>query len=221
MPNDKIAQALAQIDPNNDAFWGTNGQVKLDVVRRLAQDGSISRDQITIADPVFNRTVARGRADIAAGATQAPQTASPTAAAVVQAATPPVVAVTAALKVEPATSSLEESEIETNPDEDQFTDARAQLKIEQKKLEALQKTEHEAKKAVLQQQKVVDEIVVAAEKLQPQHPVVVKDYHKSQQTLLAQRANRMQVIRESGVDIKSLVKGLKAPIDSRKTVGKR
>ncbi len=51
----KILEALGKLDATNDDHWTSTGDAKLDTVRTIAGDPSISRDQIVIAAPKFNR----------------------------------------------------------------------------------------------------------------------------------------------------------------------
>jgi hypothetical protein len=51
----KIQAALMQLDGNNDAHWTTEGLPRLDTVRFLAGDATISRDAVTNAASEFTR----------------------------------------------------------------------------------------------------------------------------------------------------------------------
>jgi hypothetical protein len=53
-----LANALAKLDPKNDAHWTTDGLPKLEFVRLLASNPKVTREDIIAHDAAFNRTVA-------------------------------------------------------------------------------------------------------------------------------------------------------------------
>lgn len=55
---DKITAALAQLDPARDADWTTDGAPRIDRVKELAGDESITRKQITDIAPSLTRETA-------------------------------------------------------------------------------------------------------------------------------------------------------------------
>lgn len=56
-----IASALSRLDPNNDNHWTADGLPKVDTVRFLAGDQSVTREQIQQTDPTFSRATAVAR----------------------------------------------------------------------------------------------------------------------------------------------------------------
>lgn len=62
----KINEALAKLDPSNDAHWTTDGLPRLDVLKAFADDASITRDAVTLAKPAFTRATASAPAATAA-----------------------------------------------------------------------------------------------------------------------------------------------------------
>lgn len=57
--SDKILEALAKLDPGNDNHWTAEGAPRIETLRLLAGDASITRDQVTAADQSFNREAAK------------------------------------------------------------------------------------------------------------------------------------------------------------------
>lgn len=58
MSDNKILDAVRQLDVNNDNHWTTDGLPRLDTVRLLAGDGAISREAVETAAPDFKRSSA-------------------------------------------------------------------------------------------------------------------------------------------------------------------
>jgi len=56
-----IKAALGTLDPENDAQWTAEGLPRMDVIEVLVGDKSITRKQVTEADPEFFREAARQR----------------------------------------------------------------------------------------------------------------------------------------------------------------
>lgn len=52
----KILKALSGLDANNANHWTADGQPRIETVRMLAADGSLTRDQVREAAPDFSRT---------------------------------------------------------------------------------------------------------------------------------------------------------------------
>lgn len=52
----KILEALAKLEQANDAQWTADGQPKIDAIRWLAQDQTITREQVVKEAPNFSRT---------------------------------------------------------------------------------------------------------------------------------------------------------------------
>jgi type IV secretory pathway VirB10-like protein len=53
--NDKIIKALRELDVNNDNHWTDAGLPRVETVRMLAGNGSLSRDDVTAVAPEFTR----------------------------------------------------------------------------------------------------------------------------------------------------------------------
>jgi hypothetical protein len=61
-PKDKILAALAQLDPNNDSHWNTDGLPNTGTIQRIANDQTIKRGDLQNARPGFDRDTARAEA---------------------------------------------------------------------------------------------------------------------------------------------------------------
>lgn len=58
MANPKIREALTKLDPKNDAHWTTEGTPRLETVRLLTGDNTITREDITKENQGFTREMA-------------------------------------------------------------------------------------------------------------------------------------------------------------------
>lgn len=57
-----LKQALAQLDPEDDDHWTADGLARMDAVMEIFGDDSVTRQDVTNADPSLNRDVAAERA---------------------------------------------------------------------------------------------------------------------------------------------------------------
>lgn len=81
MANVTIQEALSKLDVNNDNHWTSDGLPKVDTVKMLTGNPALTREQITQADPQFNRESLRTSTENN-DADKAPESpASPTGAA--------------------------------------------------------------------------------------------------------------------------------------------
>src|SRR3954462_11774402 len=72
---EKILSALKQLDPVKDEHWTSDGAPRIDVIKQLTGEMSITRESIVAVAPTFNRTsavapVVPPTVDKAAGAAQ-------------------------------------------------------------------------------------------------------------------------------------------------------
>jgi hypothetical protein len=58
--NDAIVNALGQLDPNNNDHWTADGLARIDTVKALSGDSSLTREALEKARPGFNREIAGG-----------------------------------------------------------------------------------------------------------------------------------------------------------------
>lgn len=64
--SDKIKEGLARLDPKNDNHWTEEGLPRLEAMRLFTGQASLTREQVTDADPAFNRKTATTDAPAAA-----------------------------------------------------------------------------------------------------------------------------------------------------------
>lgn len=72
---EKIREALLKLDVSNDNHWTADGQPRVDTVKLLAADPSVTREMIEEAIPGFTRENAAGAAGLSALAAAVPATA--------------------------------------------------------------------------------------------------------------------------------------------------
>lgn len=65
----KITDALAKLDPKNDNHWTSDGLPRIDTVKMLAGDPTLTRESITAEMPNFSRQTAGAAAPVVAAAT--------------------------------------------------------------------------------------------------------------------------------------------------------
>lgn len=70
-----IAEAVKQLDPKNDNHWTADGLPRIDTLKTLTGDQSVSRESVEKAAPNFNREVAGGENRTGNGT---PETSTPT-----------------------------------------------------------------------------------------------------------------------------------------------
>lgn len=205
MSNDsKIREALSQLDVANDNHWTADGLPRLDTVKMLAADQSITREHVNAALPGFTRNGPRSESNQTAGA-QAPQAAeAPKAdpvASSVQAAAP--AAESAAPAAESAQTDLEK--------------LRESVREQELLIERMDKHKAEFDTAYREERQKLDDLRARLQESEPEDgtPQAIRNYLDAQQKILAQRAQRKALIRESGIPLKELAENLRAPIDSR------
>jgi len=184
----KITEALLKLDPTNDNHWTTDGLPRIDTVKMLAADQTLTREMITAEVPDFSRQTAL------LASTQA-------------ANTPPV---------EPGAQMPEDDkaeELEANV----VKDYKNLIQAAQEDLQSAIIARDEVHALVQEKQDALDSLIneqyAAGE---AEHPMTaISGYLQSQQTVLQERARRHAVLIESGVtlrDIQSLIPE-RAPLD--------
>jgi archaellum component FlaC len=200
-----VKEAVEKLDPSNDAHWTQDGLPLVDAVRILAGNPGVTRDDINKALPGFVR----------------PQAATPSAGAPPP---PPVQGATSDTPISaPAAAQAEQ------PPEDPGALVQAPMVADVGDLEAMQnsladmrvdfddatKALAEAKQRVHDLQNnmsVLEDKILKATKASGENPVM--SYLERQKQELAERARKQNMIRESGIDLKALGEGMKAPIDA-------
>lgn len=183
-----IKEALGKLDPKNDQHWTADGLPLLEVVKQFAGNPGINREAVTAAAPGFNRTVA--------GAVP------PTGPAVgVQAA--PASQRDPATDPVPAPQTAAQAEEQIKALQKKLDEARGEIEL---KKTAYKKIEQELDKLILTQANSES----SAKKTQ----TAIQGYLAGQAKEREARAARLTLVKESGVDIKALARGLVAPIDA-------
>jgi hypothetical protein len=175
-----IKAALVGLDPKNDDIWTSSGQPLVDAVRKAVGDDTITRQDITNADPTFSREAA-----LAALGTVEEQTAPPAEPEVkVQ---PPVVDPDAG-----KTNDDEPEEVKLSPVE------KAKAVLEAKRL-ALEAAQRDLKKA----QDAADAEIMKAdagrEKPHIENMRAIQTFIKSQTEQRMQKAMLAQDLRKVGI----------------------
>lgn len=207
MSNDsKIREALSQLDVANDNHWTADGLPRLDTVKMLAADQSITREHVNAALPGFTRSgVVRSESAQTAGAqaAQAAETPSPDpVTSGVQSAAP------AAESAAPVAESAQTEDLEK---------LRESVREQQLLIERMDKHKAEFDTAYREERQKLDDLRARLQEIEPEDgtPQAIRSYLDAQQKILAQRAQRKALIRESGIPLKELAENLRAPIDSR------
>lgn len=207
--NQKILDALLKLDINNDDHWTSDGLPRMDAIELIVGSKNITRQQVTAAKPGFSRAVAAAsQVTQAQGAQGSTEPAPQTAPAAAQAPS------TNALVI---TTSEKEDKIEVdNTDEPDVAEARTQLLEAQEALAKLDQERAEVKRLYDEKSAEVDKLTDALEALVGKETVgdAIQGYLARQRQNLQERADRMQLIRESGVNLAELGRNLKAPIDA-------
>jgi hypothetical protein len=210
---DAIVKALRALDTANDNHWTADGQPRLDTVKMLAADQSITRDAVTLALPGFTRSKAKDFAG-EPGVVQVappPPPAEPTAAPAPAEAAAPVAVPLA--PVSPAVAAPQQAALtlaDTIADlEDDLLDAKATTA-------ELRAARDKASQLFEAARKEEDRLVTELEKLtaKDSNPNAIQAYLETQRLLLQDRGNRRRMVAEAGVNLRELSKAISAsPID--------
>ena len=211
----KITDALAKLDPANPNHWTDDGLPRMDTVKILSGDPSLTREQVTTAAPAFNREAALAalQGASAAAATTAPPVTDSAPAAPVQAAsgademaaTPPHATEPDLPVFEPAPLAMDSNDQDT-----------LKSKIEEVKLylfDAINQ-QQEAKRNVEMAQNFLADLEAKLVENGGNPQSTITDYLKRQRQNLEDRAARKFLIKDSGLDLKQLAKDLKSPVDA-------
>lgn len=196
-----IEAALSKLDPTNDNHWTQDGLPRLDTVKILSGNPGLTREMVTDAVPGFSRASAQAAAEAGAG-TPAQGTPPPAPPAPPSAAqqgddslpplTPPPLA-EETVDPEDLEGQIKEAKLRLSDAQDFVQRAREELVQAQNDLAALEAKQKEA----------------VGPKQNP-----IRGYLDQQRRNLEERGARKELIKESGLDLKELAKGLKSPIDA-------
>lgn len=226
----KIVDALKKLDVNNDNHWTADGLPRLDTVKMLAADQTITRDQVAAAAPGFSRSTAPTWAP--ATEQQAPQQESQggstgnTENAAPAAAQPPAPAEqatqesgTAATSTEQPPQQPEQPAVEqpASAASDEIEALEEALAAQSEKVEELRQLKSKLEAEFQTERQKEDDLRA---KLEAKRPVkddtsnAIQEYLASQQRQLEERAAKKQMLKESGIDLKELQRGLRSPLDA-------
>jgi hypothetical protein len=223
----KILDALKALDVANDNHWTADGLPRLDTVKMLAADPTLSREVVDTAAPGFTRTAAKdyvlpapdsaGNGAVAATVGEgAPAPATPA----VSAAAPP------AEEAGATTFSNEQAQqpevAATGPATDEVPSLATELEEVRREIERTRAALVEGNKflnnLVQKEERLADQLAAVSPK--DDTPTAIRSYLDAQVAKGNERTARKQLIAESGLDLKALAQDLKSPLDaamSRKT----
>ena len=191
-----LKEALLKLDVDNDNHWTEQGLPRIETLKFLTGDVSITRESINNTAPGFNRSN-REIADAVPEIITSVVTETPIA-------------------VEPVVI-IEEDEAEQ--EKAFFGEAitlEAAFSKAQDALEYLTQEAGDLQKLVFEKTK---EVHALAEQLANSKPVetsqtAIQSYLKSEQSVLEERGVRLEMIARSGIKLKDLADNLKSPLDA-------
>ena len=219
-----ILAALKALDVSNDNHWTADGQPRLDTVKMLAADPSLTRDAVTLAAPGLTRATAAGFAypDTTAAPAPAADTAVGQGDSTENTATGAGAEATgqgggdsgATFSDEQAQQPEVADGLGSGPDEVPSLEAQLAEAVAhtEKVRQALDMVNTELAASIKREDALRDEMRKAGPKDTNQD--AIKAYLKAQVTKGAERAARQALIKESGLDLKALARDLKSPLDA-------
>lgn len=225
-----ILDALKALDVSNDNHWTADGLPRLDTIKMLAGDPTLTREKVAFAAPGYIRSAAIGYelpaqppAPQPSAQPPAPWAATTTAPATATPAQPdPQAQPVVKDGGEEGDARFSKNETEQPSLADGGTPVENEIKAleakvaeegaaENRLLQSMGQLELELKKVRARR----DEAATALNRLRPARTQAqdIRDYLNRQCQLLEERAVQKKVIAESGLDLKQLAKQLKSPID--------
>lgn len=206
---DKIKKALSELDVNNQNHWTADGQPRIETVRMLAQDGTLSRDDIIAVAPEFNRTNAVLESATAAAA-PVPQVTPTVASETPLAAAPaPVAAPVAAPVVQQGNPVVQDPSGTSNEDDGQ-DEPETELQHFQNRLEHLTRIRADLDSEIDKTVKHVDALLsIEAEKPKTDAMAMYKRHRE------AEVEQQIEFQKTFGDRLKALgnIPGSKSPLD--------
>lgn len=208
----KITEALSKLDPSNDNHWTQDGLPRLDTVKILAGDPSLTREAVTAAAPDFNRGTAQGAPQggaatpVQGGGEPQPQAAAQ-AAPVADGTVPPPAPVAEPELPVLAPAALAEPAGDADELEQKLAEAQLHLSDCQDRLQLAKQELEDAQNAIAKLEAQLKETSKGSS-----NPI--REYLAQQQKNLEDRAARKELIRNSGLDLHQLSKDLKSPLDA-------
>lgn len=222
---EKILKALGELDVTNDNHWTAEGRPRIETVRLLVANGSLSRDEVTAAAPDFSRSnavlpSATSAATPAPAPTPAPTSETPAASAAAPAAALETAAPAAAVvTTEVQTSTPVDGVVDVNGKLSQMEIDSAALSDEQKDelaslydyLSELDNAQVRLNAERAKAQKRVDELINVREQEVKHDPMAGYRAH-----LEAQVEKNIQFQAEFGAVLKTVQKipGVRSPLDN-------
>ncbi len=229
---EKLAAALKGLDVGNENHWTADGLPRLDTVKMLVGDQSITRDQVTAAAPGFTRASAAAAAQPQPPAVPpAPNAetppAPPAAAASVVPAAPAAPAAPALAGLPPGADPELKEPVAINPraaipradNTGEIGVLEEELAVVREELEAVEKQYQTAVALKKKLNSTADNLSLRIEKLRPvdSNQLAISDYLASEQRKRDARAGQLSKVKdfekEHGVKLSDLVPK-KAPIDA-------
>ena len=202
-----IKEALSKLDTSNDNHWTADGFPRLDTVKMLMGNPSITRDDLEGASPGFRRP--------AIGAATAPLKAP------VAPVSAPLAAESASVASPVATAPLTRP---GNPNKAEIERLTALQKVKSAEVETLRAKRDDIENAIHAAVKEADAVTNQLVELSPpgMNADAIVLYHESQKRLLQERADRINALRNSGINLADLAKlTARAPVDAARMNRKR
>lgn len=189
--NDKLIEALKKLDPSNDNHWTATGEARLDTIKLLCSNQSITRDIISKVAPSFSRSTASNYNDWSNDSVK--EVIEPVKEEFVEAAPFPI-------------SNQKEIEVKKI----------SELSDLEKKLEGLLRSRAEIDKAINALNAIADPLrrKLDLEKRKQSEAQAIQDYLEAQRKELEKRRQRIQAIKESGINLKALAESVRSPLDA-------
>lgn len=230
-----LKDTLLKLDVSNDNHWTADGQARIDTVRILAGDPSITREMVDAAAPGFNKATAVGYALAGAAVTAPVAGSAPATAAEPQGGEPNAAPLANGAQNAPQAETPQPDESGGGDDESRQAEqsevedfgpdaVRDEVETLEAELEEIQSAMSDRRRQIDALKQEVDAMAIREADLhaaieaktdrRSDNVGAIQAYLASQRKILEQRGARKTMIRESGLDLKALAAGLRAPIDS-------
>ena len=201
MDAEKILAGLQKLVRENDNHWTQDGKPRLEAVRLLAGDQSLSREDIDAAAPGFSR---QQQAASEGGDQPLEQNTSAESMAPLEAAKIQEHVDAAAGTIPPAGDAPSALQPESAPE------AAGKVEAAQRRLDVARQRKKEADQEFTTAQAELDALIVAGEIPEETFSEQYQRHQKAQQERLAERARQIEALK--GIDLKAIIPR-KAPID--------
>lgn len=216
--SESIIKGLTALDPSNDSHWTTDGQPRLDIVRTLASDPTVSREGINKVAPGFSRS-----APIITGGTEvSPQTsAQPAEQQAATVVTPTTETAPQAQAPEKVAAPASEGAAQTTESEPKEVDTVESVTKEMEQVQEAMSYANEQRSAWSSRvEECQNRIHVLQNKLArlagpgPNSQTAIQKYLENQKKLLSQRSVIGDALRSMDFDPVKLAKSLQSPLDA-------